>query len=84
VVAPQAVHTLNGTEQYVYNPSNQRVWKQAYGGQTAYIYGPDGRRLATLNASCGNGFHFCNTSLELRLGQRLQRGSGANEGDVSG
>jgi hypothetical protein len=23
----QTVHTLNGTEQYVYNPSNQRVWK---------------------------------------------------------
>jgi hypothetical protein len=70
----QAVHTLNGTEQYVYNPSNQRVWKQgATGSQTAYIYGPDGRRLATLSVSCGNGFHFCSTTLEQRLGGRPRR-----------
>jgi RHS repeat-associated protein len=68
----QAVHTLNGTEQYVYNPSNQRVWKkEAYETETAYIYGPDGARLATLNASWGGGDHFSNTSLELRLGGRL-------------
>jgi RHS repeat-associated protein len=68
----QAVHTLNGTEQYVYNPSNQRVWKKdASQSETAYMYGPDGARLATLNASWGGGDHFSNTSLELRLGGRL-------------
>jgi hypothetical protein len=32
-ITPQAVHTLNGTEQYVYNPSNQRVWKQEARGE---------------------------------------------------
>jgi len=68
----QAVHTLNGTEQYVYNPSNQRVWKKdASQSETAYIYGPDGARLATMNASWGNGLHFGSTTLELRLGGRL-------------
>jgi YD repeat-containing protein len=42
----RAVHTVNGTEEYGYDPRNHRVWhKQANGEEYFYFYGPNGERL---------------------------------------
>jgi RHS repeat-associated protein len=43
----QAVHSMNGTERYVYDPSNQRVWKQEPSRTLVYFYGIEGNLLAT-------------------------------------
>jgi len=43
----QAVHTYNGTEQYGYDPSGQRVWKQTSSRSMVYFYGVDGTLLGT-------------------------------------
>lgn len=47
----QSVHSSNGTESYVYDQSNQRVWKQTPSRTMVYFYSVDGTVLATY----GNG-----------------------------
>jgi RHS repeat-associated protein len=42
-----AVHSLNGTERYVYDPSNERVWKQEPSRTLVFFYGVEGNLLAT-------------------------------------
>ena len=39
----QAISSLNGTERYVYDPGNQRVWKEG----KVYFYGVEGNLLGT-------------------------------------
>jgi len=44
----QAVHSTEGTDRYVYDPANQRVWKQQTpGNDLVYFYGVEGNLLAT-------------------------------------
>jgi RHS repeat-associated protein len=43
----QSVHSSNGTERYVYDPSNQRVWKQEPSRTLVFFYGVEGNLLAT-------------------------------------
>ena len=43
----QATHTYNGTDHYVYDPSNRRVWKQEPTRELIYFYGVDGTLLTT-------------------------------------
>jgi RHS repeat-associated protein len=43
----QTVHSLNGTERYVCDPANQRVWKQEPSRTLVYFYGVEGNLLAT-------------------------------------
>ncbi|MGE5648368.1 MAG: RHS repeat-associated core domain-containing protein [Acidobacteriota bacterium] len=44
----QAVHTQNGTQKYVYNPWNQRVWSSTGSSEGVMMYGPNGERLVWL------------------------------------
>ena len=43
----QATHSYNGTDQYVYDPANRRVWKQEPTRELIYFYGVDGTLLTT-------------------------------------
>jgi RHS repeat-associated protein len=60
----QAVHTSNGTERYVYDPANQRVWKQEPSRTLVYFYGIEGNLLATY----GDGV---NTDYNVYFGAKL-------------
>ncbi len=46
----QATHSVNGTDQYAYDPSNRRVWKNDSLGEKVYFYGVDGLRLERTRA----------------------------------
>jgi RHS repeat-associated protein len=68
----RAVHTVNGTEEYGYDPRNQRVWKkEANGHEWFYFYGPNAERLGAYRLSTFNGTHFEVGRLEMWFGGRL-------------
>jgi RHS repeat-associated protein len=74
----RAVHTVNGTEEYGYDPRNQRVWhKQANGEEYFYFYGPGGERLGRYRLrTYVYTTHFEYGWLEMCFGGRLvARGS---------
>jgi RHS repeat-associated protein len=49
----QATSSLNGTERYVYDPGNQRVWKQG----KVYFYGVEGNLLGTYGDGANNDYN---------------------------
>jgi YD repeat-containing protein len=56
----QSVHTSSGTERYVYDPSNQRVWKQTPSPTMVHFCSVDGTLLATYGDGVNTGYsvHF--------------------------
>jgi RHS repeat-associated protein len=53
----QSVHSSNGTERYVYSPSNERVWKQEPSRTLVFFYGIEGNLLATYGDGANNDYN---------------------------
>jgi len=53
----QATHSSNGTDKYVYDPSNQRIWKKKPDGSERFtLFGLQGERLVSYSYSESYGY----------------------------
>ncbi len=70
--------TGSGTEMYAYDWQNRRVWKKyANGTEELYVYGCDGKRLATFTVTVVNGtLTLTVKDLNVHFGGRLIRSRG--------
>ncbi len=84
----QAVHALNGTEQYGYTASRQRVWrKHADGSEEFFFYGAQGRmgtyKLINQSEYIGAPFGFLEKTIEVQFaGRRIWKGAATDHMSV--
>jgi RHS repeat-associated protein len=53
----RAVHNVNGTDEYAYDPANKRIWKRSVNGiEELHLYGIAGERLATYQLTWSGGW----------------------------